>query len=206
MIQELKPELASCKALPEADEILGCTGSASWSLTNKHLGNIYVNTVHRKGKCQYAHAAGQSETYSSQAGFYILQNYRSIIIFPMLGEFPQSKTRSITPVELRLETSHVCKDGRKPGRSLFLLQRHSLFPWSLSSPHWPASLYWAKFWTPSKYQFIIDTIQDASMTLKWCSRNCCDIALCVSSVLLFKSCSCSGQNCFWHCLRHRASS
>lgn len=140
--------------------------------------------------------------YSSQDSFYILQNNRTIIIFPMLGELPQSKSRSVIPVQLHLETSHVCKDGRKPGRNLFLLRfSHGHF-----SPHWPASLYWVKFWTPSKYQFIIDTIQDASITLKECSRNCCDIALCVSSVLLFKSRSCSGQNCFWHCLMHRASS
>lgn len=62
MIQDLKPELTSCIALTGADEILGCTGTASWSLTNKNLVNIYVNTVNRKGKFQYAHAADQSET------------------------------------------------------------------------------------------------------------------------------------------------
>lgn len=42
--------------------------------------------------------------YSSQASFYILQNNKAIIIFPVLGESPllvtQSKSKSVISVQL----------------------------------------------------------------------------------------------------------
>lgn len=70
--------------------------------------------------------------YSSQAGFYILQNNRSIIIFPMLGEFPQSKTRSITQLSCVWKLVMFVKmEGNQAGayffcRGIHFFRGHSL--------------------------------------------------------------------------------
>lgn len=136
--------------------------------------------------------------YSSQASFYILQNNKAIIIFPVLGESPllvtQSKSKSVISVQLNSQelVLFVQMEGKQAG-TYFSAEAFRFFH-GHSFLH-TDQLLWVKFCTPSKYQFIIDTIQDASMALKGCSRNCYDVALCVSSVLLFKSCSWSGQNC-----------